>query len=98
MLLLDEPTNHLDLEARSDMLDLARTLGITVVAVLHELSLVHPFADRVAVLDRGRLVALGTPAEALAPDVVRSVFDLDCFSATNPASGRTVLVFDTPGR
>ena len=98
VLLLDEPTNHLDPRARSDMLDLARTLGITVVAVLHELSLVHPFADRVAVLDRGRLVALGTPAEALAPDVVRSVFDLDCFPATNPASGRTVLVFDTPGR
>ena len=98
VLLLDEPTNHLDPRARADMLDLARTLGITVVAVLHDLSLVHPFADRVAVLDRGRLVAHGTPAEALAPAMVRAVFDLDCFAATNPASGRTVLVFDTPGR
>ncbi len=98
VLLLDEPTNHLDPRARTDMLDLTRSLGITVVAVLHDLSLVHPFADRVAVLDRGRLVAHGTPAEALAPDVVRAVFDLDCFPATNPASGRTVLVFDAPGR
>ncbi len=98
VLLLDEPTNHLDPRARSDMLDLARTLGITVVAVLHDLSLVHPFADRVAVLDKGRLIALGTPGEALGPDVVRAVFKLDCFPAINPASGRTVLVFDTPDR
>ena len=98
VLLLDEPTNHLDPRARSDMLDLARTLGITVIAVLHDLSLVHPFADRVAILDGGRLVALGTPEEALAPDVVRAVFNMDCFPATNPATGRTVLVFDAPGR
>ena len=98
VLLLDEPTNHLDPRARSDMLDLARTLGITVIAVLHDLSLVHPFADRVAILDGGRLIALGAPQAALAPDIVREVFDMDCFPATNPATGRTVLVFDTPGR
>ncbi len=98
VLLLDEPTNHLDPRARADMLDLVRTLGITVVAVLHDLSLVRPFADRVAVLDRGRLVTIGTTESALAPKVVRAVFDLDCFPATNPASGRTVLVFDASDR
>lgn len=96
LLVLDEPTNHLDPRARADMLGLARDLGITVVAVLHDLSLVTPFADRVAVLKAGRLIAVGPPATALSSSIVRAVFDMDCFSVTNPGTGRQVLVFDTP--
>ncbi|WP_019997445.1 ABC transporter ATP-binding protein [Aureimonas ureilytica] len=96
VLVLDEPTNHLDPRARADMLALARGLGVTVVAVLHDLALVTPFADRVAVLEAGRLVALGTPEEALSPATVRAVFAMDCFPFTNPSNGRPLLVFDTP--
>ena len=96
LLILDEPTNHLDPRARSDVLDLASGLGVAVVAVLHDLALVAPFADRVAVLDRGRLVALAPPAEALAPSIVRAVFAMDSFTATPPGSGRGVLVFHAP--
>ncbi|BDA84621.1 iron ABC transporter [Aureimonas sp. SA4125] len=96
ILILDEPTNHLDPLARADMLDLARGLGITVVAVLHDLALVTPFADRVAVMQSGRLVAHGDPAAALSAATVRSVFAMDCFPFTNPSTGRPLLVFDTP--
>lgn len=96
VLVLDEPTNHLDPRARADMLDLARSLGITVVAVLHDLALVSPFADRVAVLRHGRLVAHGKPDEALSAATVRDVFAMDCFPFTNPTTGRPLLVFDTP--
>ncbi|ALN71402.1 ABC transporter ATP-binding protein [Aureimonas sp. AU20] len=96
VLVLDEPTNHLDPRARADMLALARELGITVVAVLHDLALVTPFADRVAVLQGGRVVARGAPAEALSAPIVREVFAMDCFPFINPATGRPLLVFDTP--
>jgi iron complex transport system ATP-binding protein len=96
ILILDEPTNHLDPRARADMLDLARGLGITVVAVLHDLALVTPFADRVAVMQSGRLVAHGDPGAALSAATVRSVFSMDCFPFTNPSTGRPLLVFDTP--
>ena len=87
-----------DPRARADMLDLARSLGITVVAVLHDLALVSPFADRVAVLRHGRLVAHGTPDEALSAATVRTVFAMDCFPFTNPTTGRSLLVFDTPAK
>lgn len=96
VLLLDEPTNHLDLRARCDLLDLVRGLGVTVIAVLHELALVARFADQVAVIDRGRLVALGAPATALAAGVVRDVFRVDAFTAVHPRDGRAVTMFDNP--
>lgn len=96
LLVLDEPTNHLDPRARADLLDLVRDLGLTVIAVLHDLALVSPFADRVAVLQGGRLVALDRPATALGRGIVREVFAMDCFPVTNPTTGRPLLVFDTP--
>jgi len=42
--------------------------------VLHDLNLAAAFAPRVAILDEGRVVADGPPAEVLSPDLVRRVF------------------------
>ncbi|MCF6733557.1 ABC transporter ATP-binding protein, partial [Escherichia coli] len=53
LLLLDEPTNHLDPLARTQLLSLVRKRGISTLAVLHDLPLITPFADRVAVLQQG---------------------------------------------
>lgn len=98
VLLLDEPTNHLDLRARCDMLDLVRDLGITVVAVLHDLSLLSRFADRVVVMEAGRLVAMDRPKEAMRTELVRRVFQVDAFEMANPRGGSPMLVFDAPAR
>lgn len=94
VLLLDKPTNHLDPRARVDVLNLAAALGATTITVLHDLDRVAPFADRVAVMAQGRLVAYGPPAEALAPATVAHVFQMDCFMTVNPATGCSLLVFD----
>jgi iron complex transport system ATP-binding protein len=96
ILILDEPTNHLDPRARADLIDLAHRLEITVIAALHDLPLVDRFADRVAVLSRGQLVAVDHPAKALSPRIVGDIFAMDCFPTINPVTGRALTVFDTP--
>lgn len=96
VLMLDEPTNHLDPRARTDLLDFARTLPITVIAVLHDLSLVSRFADRVAVLQEGCLIICAETRQALAPNIIRSVFAMESFPAISPFSGHSVLVLDSP--
>ncbi|RUT83394.1 ABC transporter ATP-binding protein, partial [Mesorhizobium sp. M7A.T.Ca.US.000.02.1.1] len=58
ILFLDEPTNHLDPRARGELLDLVAGFEMTVIAVLHDLALVAPFATRVAVMNHARLQAL----------------------------------------
>ena len=66
LLVLDEPTAGMDPAAkqatRERIADL-RAAGTTILLTTHELGDVERLADRVAVLDHGRLVALGTPAE-----------------------------------
>ncbi|MFI5254422.1 MAG: ABC transporter ATP-binding protein, partial [Candidatus Limnocylindrales bacterium] len=65
MLILDEPTVHLDLRHQVDVMELLLELnardGVGVIAVLHDLSLAAHFFPRLILLDRGRLVADGTP-------------------------------------
>jgi ABC-2 type transport system ATP-binding protein len=67
--ILDEPTAGLDVEARAATRDLLASLragGVTVVLTSHDLAHVERLADRLAILDRGRIVALGAPQELTA--------------------------------
>ncbi|HYX12157.1 MAG TPA: ABC transporter ATP-binding protein [Candidatus Acidoferrum sp.] len=81
LLLLDEPTVHLDLrhrvEAMELLIDLNERDGTTVLAILHDVTLAAHFFPRLVLLDRGRIVADGTPDEVLSPDRIRGVFGVD---------------------
>ncbi|PZO82475.1 MAG: ABC transporter ATP-binding protein [Mesorhizobium amorphae] len=98
LLFLDEPTNHLDPRARAELLALVAGLPVAVVAVLHDLPLVSPFATHVAVMERARLVASGSPMDALTPATVRRVFGIDILRLPHPAENRELTVFDLPSK
>ena len=75
LLLLDEPASGLNPEETRDLAfwidDIRHDLGITVVMVEHNMSLVSEVADRVLAMNLGRPLATGTPAEVQAhPDVI----------------------------
>ena len=95
ILLLDEPTTFLDVVHQIDVLELVRELhqtGITVVMVLHDLSLAGRYADRLVAMSEGRIVADGTPAEVLTRPVLDRVFDLDCEIVPDARTGRPIVV------
>lgn len=77
LLLLDEPVAGMGIEETEDIaaaiLDIKEQLGITQVLVEHDMALVMGIADRVLVLDFGRIIAQGIPAEVQAnPDVIKA--------------------------
>ena len=96
ILFLDEPTNHLDPRARGALLALVADLGLTIVAVLHDLHLVSGFATRVAVLRQGALTACGPVEETLSRQVVRDVFGIDVLRLPHPHEDRQLTIFDIP--
>lgn len=79
VLLADEPLASLDLRHQHDVAralrDSARA-GKSVVCSLHDLALAAGYCDRLALLDRGRLRALGTPGEVLEPRLLSEVYGL----------------------
>ena len=77
LLLLDEPVAGMNLEETEDMarfiLDVREELGISIILVEHDMGLVMDIADRVMVLDFGRVIATGVPSEVQRhPDVIRA--------------------------
>ncbi len=78
VMVLDEPITGLDLRHQMELLELLKKevgeCGLTVVATLHDLTLAGQFADRLVLLDRGRVVLDG-----LAGDVVRSPELSECY-------------------
>ena len=94
LLFLDEPTNHLDLRAKIDILKLIRELPITAVAVIHELALLADFADRVIVLQNGKIVADGPPRQSLSKKIVWDVFGVNLVDISHPTSGKQFQVFE----
>jgi branched-chain amino acid transport system ATP-binding protein len=77
LLLLDEPVAGMNLDETKDLaailLDIKQQLGITQILVEHDMAMVMGIADRVLVLDFGRVIAQGTPDEIQAnPEVIRA--------------------------
>ena len=67
LLLLDEPSSGLNVEETDDMAfwirDIQHELGVTVLMVEHDMSLVSKVSDRVLAMNQGEMLALGTPRE-----------------------------------
>jgi iron complex transport system ATP-binding protein len=74
LLVLDEPTNHLDIRHQLELLRLLRGLGLAVVCTLHDLTLAAEFADRVLILDQGRVIADAPPDQALTEATIAKAF------------------------
>ncbi|CBS89733.1 ABC transporter ATP-binding protein [Azospirillum lipoferum] len=88
ILLLDEPTNHLDIQHRFAILDLVRSLGITVVMTLHDIELAARWCDRLLLLKDGRLQADAAPEEALTAERLTSVYRVAAAVDRRPCDGR----------
>ncbi len=78
VLLMDEPTAHLDLQYQVSLLsliqELARRDQLAVLLVLHDLNLAARYADRIALLVKGELRALGNPKEVLQADLLSQAY------------------------
>ena len=83
LLMLDEPTNHLDLVYQKQVFGLIRDwiaqTGRCVISVVHDLSLARAYGTHALLLHRGKAEALGPIGEALTPETLCRVYDMDVY-------------------
>lgn len=94
IILLDEPTASLDIAHALDVLGLCRALvreGKAIAIALHDLNLAVRFADDVALLNQGRIIAHGPASSVLLPEIIGAVFGVQVTQAT--ASGQQFFLF-----
>lgn len=76
ILVLDEPTASLDIAYEMSLFELLAELrgdGVTIVIVTHNVNVAARYADRLVMLDRGRIAAAGSPEHVLTRDIIESV-------------------------
>jgi iron complex transport system ATP-binding protein len=95
VLLLDEPTAALDIGRSQDVLELVdelrREAGLTVIATMHELTLAGQYADRLLLLDGGRVVAAGEPREVLTEELVERHYGASVRVVVDDEAGLVVV-------
>jgi iron complex transport system ATP-binding protein len=95
ILLVDEPTSSLDVGRQQEVLELIDALraeqGLTVIAAMHELTLAGQYADRLALLVDGELVAVGAPAEVLTEPAIANHYHANVHVLSLNGSGRAVV-------
>jgi iron complex transport system ATP-binding protein len=91
VLLLDEPTANLDIQHQIGILELVQGLiredGLGAVAAVHDLELAARFCDRLVLMDRGAVLAEGTPEDVLSPDILRRAYAVDTRAYPDPVTG-----------
>lgn len=101
-LFLDEPLTFLDIRHQIDFMEKVKALAsqkdVIVVGVVHDLNLAAQFADRLLLLHRGRILTAGSASEVLTGEHLSTAFEIAPVMLTNPATGKTHLVFESHGR
>ena len=101
VVLLDEPTTYLDISHQVELLDLMRELaaeGKTVITVLHDINQACRYADHLAVMHRGRLVAAGAPAQVVDAELMQRVFEVQVQIVNEPVAGTPMCVVERSTR
>lgn len=87
-ILLDEPTNHLDIHHQMQLMQLISQLPVTSIVAIHDLNHAAMFCDALIVMQKGRIVATGTPQEILTEELLWEVFRVKTRIELSPYHGK----------
>lgn len=93
ILILDEPTNHLDVHHQLQLMDVVKTLDITVITALHDLNIAASYCDSIYVMNHGEIVKSGPPEDVLTEATLREVFRVNTSIIQHPITGKTHITY-----
>ena len=94
LLILDEPTNHLDIKYQLHILELVKSLGIGVIAALHDLNLAAMYADLLVVMKTGHIERIGTPRDIITEEMLERIYGVRA-NVTYDAEGLPLVDYRT---
>ncbi len=93
ILILDEPTNHMDIRHQLELLELIRSLDLTIVTSLHDLNLAAEVCDDILLLTEGRMMGFGPPDLVLSEARVSQAFGVTARRDRLERANRDQLTF-----
>ncbi len=92
-LILDEPTNHLDIRHQLDILNLVKSLDVTVISAIHDLNIALEYSDYIYALKSGKIIYHGFPSDVLTPQIIEEIYEVRCHILSDDEIGKQVITF-----
>ena len=92
-LVLDEPTNHLDIKYQLEIMDIVKSLDVTVIAAVHDLNIAAMYCDRLIAISGGRVAGIGTPRELLTAEFIKKLYGVDSRVDIEESTDRMNIVY-----
>ena len=89
--ILDEPTNHLDVKYQLEVMDIMKSLNITIFSAIHDMNIAATYCDKLILLDKGKIVSIGTPKEVLNKKNFKEIFGVEVYLSTNPFTHKLAI-------
>lgn len=93
-LILDEPTNHLDIKHQLHLLNIIKSLNISVVAAFHDLNIAMKYCNQVYILKEGHIKVSGKTKEVITESIIREVFEVN--STIHKTENNIFISFNEP--
>ncbi len=94
VLLLDEPTSNLDIRHQLEVMDIIKNIvrekRISAIMAIHDLNLAARYADRIIMMNSGKIFAAGSPSSVLTPENIKHVYGVE--SEVEEKRGRPYIV------
>jgi iron complex transport system ATP-binding protein len=94
VLLLDEPTSNLDIRHQLEVMDIIKNIvreeELSAIMAIHDLNLASRYADRIIMMNSGKIFAAGDPVSVLTPDNIKWVYGVE--AEVNNNNGRPYIV------
>lgn len=92
-LVLDEPTNHLDIKYQLQIMDIVKSLDLTVVAAIHDLNIAAMYCDRLVAIRDGQVVGVGTPRQLLTEQFIYDMYEVKSRVNVDEKNGRINILY-----
>ena len=92
-LVLDEPTNHLDIKYQLQIMDIVKSLNLTVISAIHDLNIAAMYCDRLIAIKDGEVYGIGTPQELLTEAFIYEMYEVKCQVKNDVETDRMNIVY-----
>lgn len=96
IMLLDEPVSQLDLHNQIEIMNIIRELvdreGLTAICVLHDINLAVNYSDEILIMNDGKLVSKGKPADIIRQDIIEDTYGINVKIIENPITNKPFII------
>ena len=92
-IILDEPTNHLDIGYQIEIMNTIKSLGITVLAAIHDMNIASLYCDEIIVMKKGNVIKKGTIDEVMTAETLKQTFNVNAYVHHHERTGRRQVFY-----